>query len=91
MFSNKKYFRQKNKTNCIENIIFEIENFLSNWSTIEIQNFVLNYWKTIFEQCETNLKIIIIYHLFANNQTKQFNQTIKTIFKCLLIEKYKKN
>ena len=77
--------------------LFYWEHVFKNWKisarliSDRDSKFNSDFWKTIFSQCDTKLKMITAYHFSTNDQAEQFNQTIKTILKCFLIDKYEKN
>ena len=52
------------------------------------RKFVSKFWKTIFGQCETFLKMTTAYHSFADGQAERTNQTVKTTLRCLLVSEY---
>ena len=89
---------QKKKTLSIEkwNSLYW-KHVFKNWETsarlINDRNskFNFDFWKTVFNQCDTKLEMITAYHFSTNEQAERFNQTIKTILKCLFVDKYEEN
>ena len=53
--------------------------------------FISDFWKIVFKQCEISLNSTIVYHLLIDEQTERTNQTMKTILRCLFVDRYEKN
>ena len=53
--------------------------------------FVNKFLFFLFQKFEVKLNLIIAYNFKFDNQFERTNQTIKTIIRCLLINRYEKN